>query len=43
MRARAFKFCIHIEGGQVYCGTENKTTEIYAAFFFLFFPYFTPM
>ena len=35
MRARVFKFCIHIEGGQVYCGTENKT-EIYSAFFFLF-------
>ena len=35
MRARVFKFCIHIEGGQVYCGTENKT-EIYFAFFFLF-------
>ena len=35
MRARVFKFCIHIESGQVYCVTENKT-EIYSAFFFLF-------
>ena len=23
MRAIVFKFCIHIESGQVYCGTEN--------------------
>ena len=36
MRARVFKFCIHIESGQVYCGTENKTAESYFAFFFLF-------
>ena len=36
MRARVFKFCIHIESGRVYCGTENKT-EIYSAFFFPFF------
>ena len=35
MRARVFKFCIHIESGQVYCVTENKT-EIYFAFFLLF-------
>ena len=36
MRARVFKFCIHIDGGHiVYCGTENKT-EIYFAFFLLF-------
>ena len=35
MRARVFKFCIHIESDQAYCGTENKT-EIYSAFFFLF-------
>ena len=32
MKARVFKFCIHIESGQVYFGTENKT-EIYFAFF----------
>ena len=35
LRARVFKFCIHIESGQVYCGTENKT-EIYFAVFPLF-------
>ena len=35
MRARVFKFCIHIESGQVYCGTENKT-QIYFALFLLF-------
>ena len=35
MRARVFKFCIHIESGQVYCVTENKI-EIYSAFVFLF-------
>ena len=34
MRARVFKLCIHIESGQVYCGTENKTAVIYFAFFF---------
>ena len=35
MRARVFRFCIHIESGQVYGGTENKT-EIYFVFFLLF-------
>ena len=35
MRARVFKFCIHIESGQVYCGTENKT-QIYFALFLIF-------
>ena len=35
MRAIVFKFCIHIESGQVYCGTENNT-DIYFAFFLLF-------
>ena len=35
LRARVFKFCLHIESGQVYCVTENNT-EIYYAFFFLF-------
>ena len=35
MRARVFKFCVHIESGQVYCGTENNT-DIYFAFFLLF-------
>ena len=36
MRARVFKFCIHIERGQVYCGTENKT-QIYFALFLIFY------
>ena len=35
MRARAFKFCIHLERGQVYCGKENQDPEIY---FNLLFP-----
>ena len=35
MRARVFKFCIHIESAQVYCGTENKT-QIYFALFLIF-------
>ena len=35
MRARVFKFCIHIESGQVHCGTEDKT-DICFAFFLLF-------
>ena len=35
VRVRIFKFCMHIESGQVYCGTENKT-DIYFAFFLLF-------
>ena len=29
MRARVFKFLLHIEIGQVYCGTENQDAEIY--------------
>ena len=29
MRARVFKFHIHIESGQVHCRTENQDTEIY--------------
>ena len=28
MRAKVFKFCIHIESGQVYCGKENHDAEI---------------
>ena len=31
-----FKFCVLLDSGQVYCGTRNKITEIYFAFFFLF-------
>ena len=37
MRARVFKFLIHLEGGQVYCGTENQDAEIY---FYHLFPFF---
>ena len=37
MRARVFKFLIHIESGQVYCGTENRDDEIY---FYHLFPFF---
>ena len=29
MRARVFKFLIHLESGQVYCVTENQDAEIY--------------
>ena len=28
MRAKIFKFCIHLESGQVYCGKENQDAEI---------------
>ena len=28
MRAKVFKFCIHLESGQVYCGKENQDAEI---------------
>ena len=37
MRARVFKFLIHLESGQVYCGTENQDDEIY---FYHLFPFF---
>ena len=37
MRARVFKFLIHLEIGQVYCGTENQDAEIY---FYHLFPFF---
>ena len=36
MRAKVFKFCIHLESGQVYCGKENQDVEIN---FCLLFPY----
>ena len=32
MRATVLKFCIHIESGQVYCGTENKLRCILPSF-----------
>ena len=28
MRAKVFKFCIHLESGQLYCGKENQDAEI---------------
>ena len=28
MRGKVFKFCIHLESGQVYCGKENQDAEI---------------
>ena len=34
VRARVFKFCVYIESCQVYCETENKTAEMFFAFFF---------
>ena len=37
MRARVFKFLIHLESGQVYCGTENQDAEIYLDQLFTFF------
>ena len=37
MRARVFKFLIHLESGQVYCGTKNQDAEIY---FYILFPFF---
>ena len=37
VRARVFKFCKHLESGQVYCGKENQDAEIY---FCLLFPVF---
>ena len=36
MRASVFKFRIHLESGQVYCGTENQDAEIYFTIFFYF-------
>ena len=37
MRAKVFKFCIHLESGQVYCEKENQNAEIN---FCLLFPIF---
>ena len=37
MRARVFKFLIHLDSGQVYCGKENQDAEIH---FCLPFPFF---
>ena len=40
IEARVFKFCIHFEGGLVYCVKENQDTNVYFAFFFQFFFFF---
>ena len=37
MRAKVFKFCIHLESGQVFCGGKNQDAEIN---FCLLFPVF---
>ena len=37
MRAKVFKFCIHIESGQIYCGKENHDAEINFCLLFAFF------
>ena len=34
---RVFKFCIHVERGQVYCGKENQDSVIKFCLLFLFF------
>ena len=34
MRARVFKFYIHRESGQVYCGKKNQDAEIYVCLLF---------
>ena len=36
MRAKVFKFCIHLESGQVYCGKENQDAEINCCLLFSF-------
>ena len=36
MRARVFKFCIHLESCQVYCGKENRDAEINICLLFPF-------
>ena len=35
--ASAFKFCVHLQVGKVYCVNENKDANPYFAFFFHFF------
>ena len=43
IRAKVFKFCIHLESGQVYCGKENQDAEINFCLLFSIFPSLTPM
>ena len=40
IRAKVFKFCIHLKSGQVHCGKENQDAEINFCllFSFLLFP-----
>ena len=33
----AFKFCVHLQVGKVYCVNENKDANPYFAFFFSIF------
>ena len=40
MRAKVFKFCIHLKSGQVYCGKENQDAEINFCLPFSIFPFF---
>ena len=35
--ASAFKFCVHLQVGKVYCVNENKDANPYFAVFFHFF------
>ena len=41
MRAKVFKFCIHLESGQVYCGIENQDAEINFCLLFALFLIFS--
>ena len=41
MRAKVFKFCIHLESGQVYCGKENQDAEINFCLLFPFLLFFS--
>ena len=34
--ASVFKFCVHLQVGQVYCVNENKDAKAHFAFFFNF-------
>ena len=34
--ASAFKFCVHLQVGKVYCVNENKDANPHFAFFFKF-------
>ena len=36
MRAKVFKFYVHLESGQVYCGKDNQDAEINVCLLFPF-------